>query len=289
MRQLKITNSITNRESASMEKYMQEIGKIELVSAEEEVRLVKLIKNGDKNSLDRLVKANLRFVVSVAKQFQGQGLSLADLINEGNIGLIHSAQRFDHTRGFKFISFAVWWIRQSIIKALADQARMIRIPLNKVTLGNKIQKTSRLLEQELGRAPSLEELAVALSMDPHEVAFSLSNIHRHVSLDTPLSEEDDGTLLDTIKNLNVDNTDEELDHKQSLNLEIWRSLKTLTERQKETICYFFGIGIDSPLSLEAIGARFNLTIERVRQIRDKAIEKLRKNQNFSLLRSYLRA
>ncbi len=289
MRQLKITHSITNRESASLEKYMQEIGKVELISAEEEVRLVKLIKNGDKDALDRLVKANLRFVVSVAKQFQGQGLSLADLINEGNIGLIHSVQKFDHTRGFKFISFAVWWIRQSIIKSLADQARMIRLPLNKVTLSNKIQRTSRKLEQELGRAPSVEELADSLNMDAQEVASSLRSIHRHVSLDTPLSEEEDGTLLDTLKNTNVDNTDEELEHSQSLKLEISRSLKTLTERQKETLCYFFGIGIDSPLSLEAIGAKFDLTIERVRQIRDKAIEKLRKNQNFSSLRSYLRA
>ncbi len=289
MRQLKITHSITTRESASLEKYMQEIGRVELISAEEEVRLVKLIKNGDKNALDHLVKANLRFVVSVAKQFQGQGLSLADLINEGNIGLIHSVQKFDHTRGFKFISFAVWWIRQSIIKSLADQARMIRLPLNKVTLSNKIQRTSRELEQELGRAPSVEELADSLNMDAQEVASSLRSIHRHVSLDTPLSDENDGTLLDTIKNTNVDNTDEELEHSESLKLEISRSLKTLTERQKETLCYFFGIGIDSPLSLEAIGAKFDLTIERVRQIRDKAIEKLRKNQNFSSLRSYLRA
>ena len=289
MRQLKISPSITNRESASLEKYMQEISRVELISAEEEVRLVKLIKNGNKDALDRLVKANLRFVVSVAKQFQGQGLSLADLINEGNIGLIQSVEKFDHTRGFKFISFAVWWIRQSIIKALADQARMIRLPLNKVTLSNKIQRTSRELEQMLGRSPSVEELSDSLSMDPQEVASSLSSIHRHVSLDSPLSEEEDGTLLDTIRNTNVDNTDEELEHSQSLKLEISRSLKTLTERQKETLCYFFGIGIDSPLSLEAIGAKFDLTIERVRQIRDKAIEKLRKNQNFSSLRSYLRA
>ena len=289
MRQLKISHSITNRESASLEKYMQEIGKVELISAEEEVRLVKLIKQGDKDSIHRLVKANLRFVVSVAKQFQGQGLSLADLINEGNIGLIQSVEKFDHTRGFKFISFAVWWIRQSIIKALADQARMIRLPLNKVTLSNKIQRTSRELEQVLGRTPSVEELAELLNMDPHEIASSLSSIHRHISLDMPLSEEQDGTLLDTIKNTNAGNTDEELEHNQSLKLEINRSLKTLTDRQKETLCYFFGIGMDSPLSLEAIGAKFDLTIERVRQIRDKAIEKLRKNQNFDSLRSYLRA
>jgi RNA polymerase primary sigma factor len=289
MRQLKITHSITNRESASLEKYMQEIGRVELISAEEEVRLVKLIKNGDKDAINSLVKANLRFVVSVAKQFQGQGLSLSDLINEGNIGLIQSVEKFDHTRGFKFISFAVWWIRQSIIKSLADQARLIRLPLNKVTLSNKIQRTSRELEQVLGRTPSVEELADSLNMDSQEISSSLSSIHRHVSLDSPLSEEEDGSLLDTLKNTNVDNTDEELEHSQSLKLEISRSLKTLTERQKETLCYFFGIGIDSPLSLEAIGAKFDLTIERVRQIRDKAIEKLRKNQNFSSLRSYLRA
>jgi len=289
MRQLKITKSITTRESPSLEKYLQEISKVELLSTDEEVRLAKLIKKGDKTALDRLVKANLRFVVSVAKQFQGQGLSLADLINEGNIGLIQSVQRYDDTRGFKFISFAVWWIRQGIIKALADHARMIRLPLNKVTLGNKIQRTSRVLEQELGRSPSVEELAETLNMQPDEVAFSLSNNHHHVSLDNPLSAEEDNTLLDTIRNPNVDNTDEGLDHVESLKLELNRSLKTLTERQKETLCYFYGIGVDRPLSLEAIGSKFDLTIERVRQIRDKAIEKLRKNQNFNSLRSYLGA
>jgi RNA polymerase primary sigma factor len=248
-----------------------------------------LIKKGDKTAIDRIVKANLRFVVSVAKQFQGQGLSLADLINEGNIGLIQSVSRFDETRGFKFISFAVWWIRQSIVKALSEDARIIRLPLNRVTLGNRIRKTSQALEQELGRTPSIEELAESMNLKPEEIASSLSNVHHHVSLDSPLSEEEDGTLLDKMTNTNVKNTDEELDHVESLKLEISRSLKTLTDRQKETLCYFYGIGMDRPLTLEAIGAKLDLTIERVRQIRDKAIEKLRKNQNFNSLRTYLRA
>jgi RNA polymerase primary sigma factor len=289
MRQLKITKSITNRESASLEKYLQEIGKVDLIPAEEEVRLFQLIKKGDKTAIDRIIKANLRFVVSVAKQFQGQGLSLADLINEGNIGLIQSVSRFDETRGFKFISFAVWWIRQSIVKALSEDARIIRLPLNRVTLGKTTRKTSQALEQELGRTPSIEELAESMNLKPEEIASSLSNVHHHVSLDSPLSEEEDGTLLDKMTNTNVKNTDEELDHVESLKLEISRSLKTLTDRQKETLCYFYGIGMDRPLTLEAIGAKLDLTIERVRQIRDKAIEKLRKNQNFNSLRTYLRA
>jgi RNA polymerase primary sigma factor len=289
MRQLKITKSITNRESQSLEKYLQEIGKVELITPEEEVKLATLIKQGCQKSLDRLTKANLRFVVSVAKQYQNQGLSLPDLINEGNLGLIKAAQRFDETRGFKFISYAVWWIRQSILQALAEQSRIVRLPLNKVGLTNKIQKAYSQLEQEFEREPSAEELADLLQMDLEEVSASLSISARHVSMDTPLSEGEENTLLDVLENPNADKTDDELDHKQSLKTDIDRSLKTLTERQKEVICFFFGIGVDHPMSLEDIGERFNLTRERVRQIKDKAITKLRTTNRCKLLRSYLGA
>ena len=287
MRQLKITKSITNRESQSLEKYLQEIGKVELISSEEEVKLAVLIRQGCQKSLDRLTKANLRFVVSVAKQYQNQGLSLPDLINEGNLGLIKAAQRFDETRGFKFISYAVWWIRQSILQALAEQSRIVRLPLNKVGLTNRIQKAFSLLEQQFEREPSAEELAELLNMDLDEVSASLSISSRHISMDTPISEGEDGTLLDVLENPNAEKTDGELDHTQSLKTEIDRSLKTLTERQKEVICYFFGIGVDHPMSLEDIGQRFNLTRERVRQIKDKAITKLRATNRVNLLRTYL--
>ncbi|MEO6069702.1 MAG: RNA polymerase sigma factor RpoD/SigA [Chitinophagaceae bacterium] len=289
MRQLKITKSITNRESQSLEKYLQEIGKVDLISPEEEVRLATLIKQGDQGALDRLTKANLRFVVSVAKQYQNQGLSLPDLINEGNVGLIKAAQRFDETRGFKFISYAVWWIRQSILQSLAEQARIVRLPLNKVGLTNRIQKAFSLLEQEFEREPTAEELAELLDMDLDEVNANMGINARHVSVDTPLSEGEDGTLLDVLVNNNAESTDNELAHTQSLKVEIDRSLKTLTDRQKEVICFFFGIGVDHPLSLEDIGERFNLTRERVRQIKDKAITKLRTSQKDNLLRSYLGA
>lgn len=287
MRQLKITKSITNRESQSLEKYLQEIGKVELISSEEEVRLAALIRQGDQKALDRLTKANLRFVVSVAKQYQNQGLSLPDLINEGNLGLIKAAQRFDETRGFKFISYAVWWIRQSILQALAEQSRIVRLPLNKVGLTNRIQKAFSQLEQQFEREPSPEELAEMLEMDLDEVSASLSISSRHVSVDTPISEGEDGTLLDVLENPNAEKTDGDLDHTQSLKTEIDRSLKTLTERQKEVICYFFGIGVDHPMSLEDIGERFNLTRERVRQIKDKAITKLRTTHRVNVLRTYL--
>jgi len=289
MRQLKITKSITNRESQSLEKYLQEIGKVELISSEEEVRLAALIRQGCQKSLDRLTKANLRFVVSVAKQYQNQGLSLPDLINEGNLGLIKAAQRFDETRGFKFISYAVWWIRQSILQALAEQSRIVRLPLNKVGLTNRIQKAFSQLEQQFEREPSPEELAEMLDMDLDEVSASLSISSRHVSMDTPISEGEDGTLLDVLENPNAEKTDGELDHKESLKTEIDRSLKTLTERQKEVICYFFGIGVDHPMSLEDIGERLNLTRERVRQIKDKAITKLRTTNRVNVLRTYLGA
>jgi RNA polymerase primary sigma factor len=289
MRQLKISKSITNRESQSLEKYLQEIGKVELISPEEEVRLATAIKQGDQRAMDRLTKANLRFVVSVAKQYQNQGLSLPDLINEGNLGLIKAAQRFDETRGFKFISYAVWWIRQSILQALAEQARIVRLPLNKVGLTNKIQKAYTQLEQQFEREPSAEELAEVLNMDVEEVAASLSINTRHVSMDSPLSDGEENTLMDVLENPNSEKADDELYHKQSLKTEINRSLSTLTERQKEVICYFFGIGIDNPLSLEDIGEKFCLTRERVRQIKDKALTKLKASNRCQLLRTYLGA
>ena len=287
MRQLKITKSITNRESQSLEKYLQEIGKVELITPEEEVKLAIRIKQGDQWALDRLTKANLRFVVSVAKQYQNQGLSLPDLINEGNLGLIKAAQRFDETRGFKFISYAVWWIRQSILQALAEQSRIVRLPLNKVGLTNRINKAFSQLEQEFEREPSTEEIAEALEIEIEEVASTLGVASRHVSMDSPMSDGEENTLMDVLENPNADATDVELDHNQSLQTEITRSLKTLTERQQDVIRFFFGIGVDHPLSLEDIGQRFNLTRERVRQIKDKAISKLKTNSRCKLLKGYL--
>ncbi|NII25096.1 sigma-70 family RNA polymerase sigma factor [Pseudoflavitalea sp. X16] len=287
MRQLKITKSITNRESQSLEKYLQEIGKVELISPEEEVRLARRIKQGDQLALDKLTKANLRFVVSVAKQYQNQGLSLPDLINEGNLGLIKAAQRFDETRGFKFISYAVWWIRQSILQALAEQSRIVRLPLNKVGLTNKIQKAFSQLEQEYEREPSPEELAELLELETEEVSATLGIAARHVSMDTPLSEGEDNTLVDVLENPNAERANLNIEHNESLKQEIERSMRMLTERQKEVICYFFGIGVDHPMSLEDIGEKFNLTRERVRQIKDKAITKLRTNSRSRELRGYL--
>lgn len=289
MRQLKISKSITNRESQSLEKYLQEIGKVDLISAEEEVRLATQIKQGDQKALDRLTKANLRFVVSVAKQYQNQGLSLPDLINEGNVGLIKAAQRFDETRGFKFISYAVWWIRQSILQALAEQARIVRIPLNKVGMTNRVQKAFSQLEQQFEREPSAEELAEVLQMEIEEVTATMGTNARHLSMDSPLSEGEENTLIDVLENPNAEKTDGDLMHNDSLKIEIDRSLKTLTERQKEVICFFFGIGVDHPLSLEDIGEKFSLTRERVRQIKDKAITKLKSLQSCQMLRSYLQA
>jgi RNA polymerase primary sigma factor len=289
MRQLKITKSITNRESQSLEKYLQEIGKVELINPEEEVKLAIRIKQGDQLALDKLTKANLRFVVSVAKQYQNQGLTLPDLINEGNLGLIKAAQRFDETRGFKFISYAVWWIRQSILQALAEQSRIVRLPLNKVGLTNRIAKAYSLLEQEFEREPTAEEIATYLDMDIEEVSATLGMTARHVSMDQPLADGEDSTLIDVMVNHNAVTTDNELAFKASLKTEIDRSLSTLTDRQKEVIRFFFGIGVDHALSLEDIGERFNLTRERVRQIKDKAITKLRTASRCKLLRSYLGA
>jgi RNA polymerase primary sigma factor len=287
MRQLKITKSITNRESQSLEKYLQEIGKVELITPEEEVKLAIRIKQGDQKALDKLTKANLRFVVSVAKQYQNQGLTLPDLINEGNLGLIKAAQRFDETRGFKFISYAVWWIRQSILQALAEQSRIVRLPLNKVGLTNRIQKAYSQLEQQFEREPSPEELAEVLELDIEEVRSTIGIGGRHVSVDTPLSEGEDNTLIDVMENTNADRAETNVEHNESLKIDIDRSLQTLTERQKEVICFFFGIGVDHPMSLEDIGDRFSLTRERVRQIKDKAITKLRSNSGAKSLRNYL--
>ena len=287
MRQLKITKSITNRESQSLEKYLQEIGKVELITPEEEVKLAIRIKQGDQFALEKLTKANLRFVVSVAKQYQNQGLTLPDLINEGNLGLIKAAQRFDETRGFKFISYAVWWIRQSILQALAEQSRIVRLPLNKVGLTNRISKAYSQLEQEFEREPTPEELAFLLEMDVEEISAALGSSARHVSMDQPLSDGEDSTLIDVMINHNATNTDHELVFKASLKTEIDRSLSTLTERQKDVIRFFFGIGVDHALSLEDIGEHFNLTRERVRQIKDKAITKLRTASRCKLLKTYL--
>ncbi len=287
MRQLKISKSITNRESESLEKYLQEIGKVDLISPEEEVKLALRIKQGDQQALDKLTKANLRFVVSVAKQYQNQGLTLPDLINEGNLGLIKAAQRFDETRGFKFISYGVWWIRQSIMQALAEQSRIVRLPLNKVGLTNRISRAFSYLEQEYERTPSAEELAFFLEIDIEEVSATMNVAARHVSMDSPLSDGEESTLIDVMVNLNADAADKNIMFRDSLKQEIQRSLSILTERQKEVICYFYGIGMDQPLSLEDIGAKFCLTRERVRQIKDKALTKLRTASRCNLLREYM--
>jgi RNA polymerase primary sigma factor len=289
MRQLKITKSITNRESQSLEKYLQEIGKVDLLTPEKEVDLAKRIKQGDQIALETLTKANLRFVVSVAKQYQNQGLSLSDLINEGNLGLIKAAQRFDETRGFKFISYAVWWIRQSILQALAEQSRIVRLPLNKVGSLNKINRAFSQLEQEFEREPSSEELASLLEISSEEVETTLGVAARHVSMDAPFVDGEDNSLLDVLENPNTPGTDANLDYLESLRREIDRSLGTLTDRQADVIKLYFGIGVEHPLSLEDIGDRFGLTRERVRQIKDKAINKLRSASRSKLLKNYLGA
>ena len=287
MRQLKITKSITNRESQSLEKYLQEIGKVDLLTPEEEVDLAKKIKAGNQEALEKLTKANLRFVVSVAKQYQNQGLSLSDLINEGNLGLIKAAQRFDETRGFKFISYAVWWIRQSILQALAEQSRIVRLPLNKVGSLNKINRAFSELEQEYEREPSSDELADLLEISAVEVETTLGVAARHVSMDAPFIDGEDNSLLDVLENIGTPNTDKKLEYSESLRNEIERSLNTLTERQCDVIKLYFGIGIEHPMSLEDIGDRFGLTRERVRQIKDKAINKLRSASRSKLLKHYL--
>ncbi len=286
MRQLKITKSITNRESQSLEKYLQEIGREELITAEEEVRLARKIKEGDQNALDRLTKANLRFVVSVAKQYQNQGLSLPDLINEGNLGLIKAAKRFDETRGFKFISYAVWWIRQSILQALAEQSRIVRLPLNQVGSLNKISKAYSKLEQEFEREPSPEELAKVLDIPTEKIADTMRVSGKHVSMDAPFVQGEDNSLIDVLENADSPRADGLL-MTESLQKEIDRSLSTLTEREREVIKLFFGIGMQHGLTLEEIGAKFDLTRERVRQIKEKAIRRLRHKSRSRLLKAYL--
>jgi RNA polymerase primary sigma factor len=285
MRQLKITKSITNRESASLDKYLQEIGKDELISVEEEVELAQRIKKGDRAALEKLTKANLRFVVSVAKQYQNQGLSLPDLINEGNLGLIKAAEKFDETRGFKFISYAVWWIRQSILQALAEQSRIVRLPLNQVGSLNKINKAFARFEQENERTPSPEELAEVLDLPKEKVADTLKVSGRHVSVDAPFVEGEDNSLLDVLTNIDSPIADKLLID-ESLAKEIDRALTTLTERERDIIRYFFGIGCQE-MTLEEIGEKFGLTRERVRQIKEKAIRRLRHTSRSKLLKGYL--
>ncbi|MCF8258483.1 MAG: RNA polymerase sigma factor RpoD/SigA [Flavobacteriales bacterium] len=286
MRQLKITKSITNRESASLDKYLQEIGKEDLITADMEVALARRIREGDQAALEKLTKANLRFVVSVAKQYQNQGLSLPDLINEGNLGLIKAAQRFDETRGFKFISYAVWWIRQSILQALAEQSRIVRLPLNQVGSLNKINKAFSKLEQEFEREPSAEELARVLEIPEEKVADTMRVSGRHVSMDAPFVQGEDNSLLDVLVNHDSPRADTSLMN-ESLQKEIERSLATLTDREREVVKLFFGIGMNHGLTLEEIGAKFDLTRERVRQVKEKAIRRLRHTSRSKLLKAYL--
>jgi len=285
MRQLKITQSITNRESQSLDKYLHEIGKVDLITAEEEVILAQRIREGDQVALEKLTKTNLRFVVSVAKQYQNQGLTLGDLINEGNLGLIKAAKRFDETKGFKFISYAVWWIRQSILQAIAEQTRIVRLPLNQVGSLSKISKAFSKLEQEYEREPSPEELADILETTVDKVSDTLSNSGRHVSMDAPFVQGEENTLLDVLENSDPDTDSILID--ESLSEEIKRSLATLTEREREIIVLFFGLGSNHQLSLEEIGEKFNLTRERVRQIKDKALQRLRHTSRSKILKSYL--
>jgi len=286
MRQLKITKQVTNRETASLDKYLQEIGKVDLITADEEVELAQRIKAGDHRALEKLTKANLRFVVSVSKQYQNQGLTLPDLINEGNLGLIKAAQRFDETRGFKFISYAVWWIRQSILQALAEQSRIVRLPLNKIGSINKINKTFAFLEQANERPPSPEEIAKELDMTINDVKESLKNSGRHVSMDAPLVEGEDSNLYDVLSYGESPNPDRELLH-ESLKTEVERALETLTPREADVIRLYFGLGDQQPMTLEEIGETFDLTRERVRQIKEKAIRRLKHTSRSKILKTYL--
>ena len=286
MRQLKITKQVTNRETASLDKYLQEIGKVDLITAEEEVELAQKVKQGNQLALEKLTKANLRFVVSVAKQYQNQGLTLPDLINEGNLGLIKAAQRFDETRGFKFISYAVWWIRQSILQALAEQSRIVRLPLNKIGSINKINKTYAFLEQSHERPPSAEEIANELDMTVNDVKESMKNSGRHVSMDAPLVEGEDSNLYDVLRSGESPNPDKDLLH-ESLRTEIERALETLTPREADVIKLYFGLGNHHPMTLEEIGETFDLTRERVRQIKEKAIRRLKHTSRSKILKTYL--
>ncbi|MCZ7601569.1 MAG: sigma-70 family RNA polymerase sigma factor [Melioribacteraceae bacterium] len=283
---MKITKQFTNRESQSLDKYLQEIGKVDLLTADEEIELAIKIKKGDQSALEKLVKANLRFVVSVAKQYQNQGLTLGDLINEGNLGLIKAAKRFDETRGFKFISYAVWWIRQSILQALAEQSRIVRLPLNRVGALNKIGKAYSNLEQEFEREPSASELAKELEMDINEVSDTLKISGRHISMDAPFTQGEENRLLDVLENDQQPSPDFSL-MSESLKSEVERALATLTEREAEVIKLYFGLGTEHSLTLEEIGEKFNLTRERVRQIKEKAIRRLRHASRSKNLRTYL--
>jgi RNA polymerase primary sigma factor len=285
MRQLKITKSITNRESEALEKYLQEIGKEELISIEEEVELAARIRNGDQKALERLTKANLRFVVSVAKQYQNQGLSLPDLINEGNLGLIKAAEKFDETRGFKFISYAVWWIRQSILQAIAEQSRIVRLPLNQVGSVNKINKLLSRFEQENERRPSVEEISERIDLPEDKIDEAINISGKHVSVDAPFTDSDENSLLDVLVNDDAPSADKQL-FVESLRLEINKALEGLNERERKIIEAFFGIN-QPEMTLEEIGTKFNLTRERVRQIKEKAIRHLRDTTNNKILKSYL--
>jgi len=286
MRQLKITKSITNRNTASLDKYLQDIGKEGLITADEEVELARRIRSGDQVALEKLTKANLRFVVSVAKQYQNQGLSLPDLINEGNLGLIKAAKRFDETRGFKFISYAVWWIRQSILQALAEQSRIVRLPLNQVGSLNRIKKVSSLLEQRLERPPSIKEIADEMEISKHKVEFAMKISTRYVSTDAPIIEDESTSFLDLFVTTDNPSTDEVLLN-ESLGQEIQRSLSTLNDKERDVINLYYGIGQNHGFTLDEIGTKFNLTRERVRQIKEKAIRRLRHTSRSRLLKAYL--
>lgn len=286
MRQLKITKQVTNRETASLDKYLQEIGKVDLITAEQEVELARKIKQGDRLALEKLTKANLRFVVSVSKQYQNQGLTLPDLINEGNLGLIKAAQRFDETRGFKFISYAVWWIRQSILQALAEQSRIVRLPLNKIGSINKINKASARLEQGFEREPNVKEIAGELDMTETEVKESMRNAGRHVSMDAPLIQDEDNTMYDVLKSDEAVTPETGLLY-ESLRKEIDRAISTLTSREADVVKLYFGLNAQHPMTLEEIGEKFDLTRERVRQIKEKAIRRLKHTSRSKILKSYL--
>lgn len=286
MRQLKISKSITNRESASLDKYLQEIGHEELLTTDEEVELAQRIRKGDKRALERLTKANLRFVVSVAKQYQNQGLSLPDLINEGNVGLIKAAEKFDETRGFKFISYAVWWIRQSILQAIAEQSRLVRLPLNQVGSVNKIARELNRFEQEHERKPSVDEIAERVDLPEDKIADAMKANSRHVSMDAPIADGEDSSMIDFLAGGNSSNTDRELAI-ESLKAEVSRILKLLSDKEQKVVRAFFGIDGSPEMTLDEIGEKYNLTRERVRQIKEKALRRLRFNTKNKLLKSYL--
>ncbi|MCD4832377.1 MAG: RNA polymerase sigma factor RpoD/SigA [Bacteroidales bacterium] len=286
MRQLKIIKQVTNRETASLDKYLHEIGKVDLLSADEEVELARKVRNGDHLALEKLIKANLRFVVSVSKQYQNQGLSLPDLINEGNLGLIKAAKRFDETRGFKFISYAVWWIRQSILQALAEQARIVRLPLNKIGSINKINKALSKLEQKFEREPSIEEIANTIELAPKEIKDAMRSAGRHVSMDAPLTDGEDGDMYEVLLSKNNPSPDGSLLN-DSLRKEIERALSSLTEREANIVRLYFGLNGKHPFTLEEIGEEFNLTRERVRQIKEKAIKRLKHTTRCKILKTYL--